>query len=134
MAPIPADRFDRPCRLAVADDDAVFRFAISAYLESDPAFEVVGVATSGPEAIELAEQADPPLDVLVLDLNMPGADGCEVAERLRRTQPELKCLVLTGTDPEDVAPRLHRVGAAYMQKGREPLAITERLQALAAAR
>jgi two-component system, NarL family, response regulator DesR len=120
------------CRLAIADDDPVFRFAIASWFEAEPEFELVGVAGSGPDAIQMVEAATPPVDLLVLDLNMPGADGYQVTSRLSCTCPDLKCLVLTGTDEEEVAPRLRELGVAYMQKGREPFALSERLLALAA--
>jgi two-component system cell cycle sensor histidine kinase/response regulator CckA len=78
--------------LVVDDEEAVLRF-VDRVLR-DAGYKTV-VATSGPEAIEIAKKAGP-LGALVTDVMMPGMTGDELARMLRQTEPALKVLYLTG--------------------------------------
>ncbi len=80
-------------RLVLADDEALIRDAVAALLALEPDLEVVAVAGSGPEALAVVERHRP--DVAVLDLQMPGADGIEVAERLARQVPACGVVIIT---------------------------------------
>ncbi|HMC80725.1 MAG TPA: response regulator, partial [Acidimicrobiia bacterium] len=61
--------------MLVADDSAAARVLIRGILEADPGLEVVGQATDGLQAVELAERLEP--DVITMDVDMPGVDGLE---------------------------------------------------------
>jgi DNA-binding NarL/FixJ family response regulator len=95
---------DAPDRIQVliADDDRSFLTSLRELIDRQPELAVVGAATDGLEAIELAEDLDP--DAVVIDLHMPLLDGVTAAARLRRDHPNLCLIALTG----DEAPALHR--------------------------
>lgn len=80
-------------RLLLADDENMFRDALATLLGLQDDLEVVAQAASGPEAMAVARST--PLDVAVLDLQMPGADGIAVAETLLALTPPVACLIVT---------------------------------------
>ncbi|WP_030452353.1 response regulator transcription factor [Herbidospora cretacea] len=80
-------------RILVADDEHLIREAVAGLLELVDGFEVVGWAASGDEAVATALRVRP--DVALLDLQMPGADGIEVARRLAAGLPGCGCVILT---------------------------------------
>jgi DNA-binding NarL/FixJ family response regulator len=80
-------------RLVIAEDQRMVRELLAALLLRELDFEVVGEASTGPEAIALATRLRP--DVLVLDIGLPEIDGIEVTRRLKKAQPDLRILVLS---------------------------------------
>jgi DNA-binding NarL/FixJ family response regulator len=86
----------------IADDDRPYLKSLHDLIDRQPELAVVGEASDGLEAIELAEQLDP--DAVVIDLHMPLLDGVSAAARLRRDHPNICLIALTG----DEAPALHR--------------------------
>ncbi|WP_030232995.1 response regulator transcription factor [Streptomyces sp. NRRL S-350] len=83
-----------PVRVLLADDEHLIRGALAALLSLEDDIEVVAQAGSGPEALAMAQSHRP--DVAVLDLQMPGKDGIEVAAELRRLLPDCRCMIVTG--------------------------------------
>ncbi|MEU4113574.1 response regulator transcription factor [Kitasatospora sp. NPDC028055] len=83
-----------PVRVLLADDEHLIRGAMAALLSLEDDIEVVAQAGSGPEALAMARTHRP--DVAVLDLQMPGKDGIEVATELRRLLPDCRCMIVTG--------------------------------------
>ena len=75
----------QPIRLMVVDDSATVRSVLRRYFESDPRFEVVGLAKDGVEALELLPELKP--DVVTLDIEMPRMTGLEVLPRLMQIRP-----------------------------------------------
>jgi DNA-binding NarL/FixJ family response regulator len=80
-------------RLLIADDHEVVRQGLRAFLDLDPALEVVGDAVDGAQAVRLAHRLRP--DVVLMDLVMPELDGVAATEVIRRELPDTKVLVLT---------------------------------------
>jgi DNA-binding NarL/FixJ family response regulator len=80
-------------RILIADDHPVFRDGIRALLDADPATEIIAEATTGDEAIALAEQHRP--DVILMDLKMPGMNGIEATRRITARSPSIRVLVVT---------------------------------------
>lgn len=80
-------------RLLLADDENLFRDALATLLGLQDDLEVAAQAASGTEAIAMARVNQ--IDVAVLDLQMPGADGIAVAETLRGLTPPVACLIVT---------------------------------------
>ncbi|GAB1823288.1 response regulator transcription factor [Herbidospora sp. RD11066] len=80
-------------RILVADDEHLIRDAVAGLLDLNDDFEVVGQAASGDEAIATALLVEP--DVALLDLQMPGLDGIEVARRLGAVLPGCACVIVT---------------------------------------
>lgn len=80
-------------RLVLADDHRMFRQGLRELIERKTAFEVVGEATTGREALEQARALRP--DILLLDIQMPELDGVAVARELATTDPDVKIVMLT---------------------------------------
>ncbi|MCZ2263951.1 MULTISPECIES: response regulator [unclassified Isoptericola] len=80
-------------RVVLADDETLIRDAVAQLLALEDDLEVVAVAGNGTEAVATIERHAP--DVAVLDLQMPGADGIEVAEAVRRTVPACGVVIVT---------------------------------------
>ncbi|MFD3686320.1 response regulator [Nocardiopsis sp. NPDC058631] len=80
-------------RILVADDEHLIRDAIAGLLDLEDDFEVVGRAASGDEALATALRVRP--DVALLDLQLPGPDGIEVARRLATELPDCRCVIVT---------------------------------------
>ena len=100
---------DAPIRVIVADDHAIVRTGIRHVLESEPGFTVVGEASNGAEAIELARTLAP--DVAVLDISMPGTSGLQVTQELRRLAPDTRVLILSMHDNSEYVLESVRAGA-----------------------
>ena len=86
-------------RVLVADDHPVVRGGIVALLGTADDLEVVGQASTGLEAVELALQLTP--DVVLMDLRMPGIDGDEATARILAECPSTRVLVLTTYESDD---------------------------------
>jgi DNA-binding NarL/FixJ family response regulator len=111
----------RVIRVAVADDDSIFRSALIEVLESDPRFEVVGAVSNGEDLVRLACDTRP--DLVVLDVRMP--DGGPVAARALRESaqgwgtPGPVVVALTAQSTVTTVVEMLREGAgAYLVKGR----------------
>ena len=104
-----------PVRVLIADDHRLFAEALEAVLSSEARIEVIGRASDGGEAVELARRLQP--DLVVLDISMPVLDGFEAAAELERLEHPPAVLMLTGSSsPEDVD-RARRAGAkGYITK------------------
>ncbi len=106
---------EAPIRVLVADDHAIVRTGIRHVLESEPGFEVVGEASTGAEALELAAALHP--HVAVLDISMPGESGLRVAAELRQRCPETQVLILSMHDNTEYVLESLRAGAhGYLLK------------------
>jgi NarL family two-component system response regulator LiaR len=77
----------------IVDDHTVVRDGLNALLSVEPGIEVVGSASDGAQAVELAQGLNP--DIILLDLVMPKMDGVQVINEIKQTNPEIKILVLT---------------------------------------
>lgn len=105
QASLPAT--DAPVRVLLADDHSIFRQGISMLLQQE-GFEVVGEASAGPEAVKLAESSHP--DVAILDYDMPGMNGIEVARRLQKFAPDTQTILLTAQEDNASAIEALRAG------------------------
>jgi DNA-binding NarL/FixJ family response regulator len=106
-------------RVIIADDHRLMREGTAALLAADPRVEVVGLASGGREAVELASRLKP--DVALLDVGMPDIGGVEACAAIRARLPATRVLMLTvSEDALDVRAAL-RVGAAgYLLKDIPP--------------
>jgi DNA-binding NarL/FixJ family response regulator len=105
-----------PIRVLVADDHPIFRGGLNALLESVADMDVVGEATTGAEAVELAGSCRP--DVVVMDLNMPGLGGIEATQRIIETIDGVHVLVMTMHEDDEAVFAALRAGAhGYLLKG-----------------
>ena len=103
-------------KLLVADDHPMLREGLVAVLGTQPDFEVVGEAADGDEVVRLASSLDP--DVILLDLEMPGADGVEALEKLRDAGSRARTIVFTAYNTDERILGSLRAGArGYLLKG-----------------
>src|SRR5687767_11020133 len=87
-----ANRMDA-IRVLIADDDPHFREGLRALLTATPGMELTAEATDGPEAIEMAQQLQP--DVVIMDLNMPAMNGIQATRQIVQMSPHIGILILT---------------------------------------
>jgi DNA-binding NarL/FixJ family response regulator len=95
--------------IVIADDHMVLRESLTALLQSQPDFDVLGTAGNGEEAVRLVQEHSP--QVLVLDLFMPDSDGFEVLRTLERAGNRVASVVLTGSDSQNDHVQVVRLGA-----------------------
>lgn len=99
-----------PIRILVTDDHAVLRAGLTALLNAEPDFTVVGEAADGSECLRVAQMLQP--DVILLDINMPGVNGLEALPLLRQQAPNSRVLVLTMHDDITYLRQVLRSGGA----------------------
>ncbi|MFI6595810.1 response regulator [Nonomuraea sp. NPDC050536] len=117
-------------RMIIVDDHPVVRDGLRGIFSGDDAFEVVGEAADGPEALVVAGRTSP--DVVLLDLRMPGMSGAEVIRRLREQQPGVHVLVLTTFgDDADVVPAIEQGATGYLLKDTPRAELRRAVQAAA---
>ncbi len=107
-------------RVLLADDQALIRSGFRVLIESDPDFEVVGEATNGKEAVELARSTR--ADVVVMDVRMPVMDGLEATRAICADDDlaGVKVLVVTTFETDDYLLEALRAGASgFVGKGVE---------------
>ncbi len=117
-------------RVLLADDHAVVRSGVRSLLEMTPDISVVGEAEDGEQALALTEALKP--DVLLLDVQMPGVSGVEVAGRLAAANSSVRVLVLSSYDTEQPVYHLLDSGVAgYLLKGEIPEQIVRAIRGVA---
>ncbi len=99
-----------PIRILIADDHQIFREGLRLLLEAKPGFSVVGEASDGLQALELAERLRP--DVMIVDVSLPGLTGIEVVRLLRLRSPQTRAIVLSSHADESYVLNALRHGAA----------------------
>ncbi|MDX2426532.1 MAG: response regulator [Cycloclasticus sp.] len=100
----------------LVDDHELVRSGIQYLLDADPDIDVVAAASSGEEAIRLAEQLKP--NVILMDLNMPGIGGSEAIKRILRKTPSAKIIALSVYDDGPIPHQALKLGArGYINKG-----------------
>jgi DNA-binding NarL/FixJ family response regulator len=105
--------------LLLADDHPIVRLSVAAYMECVRDIYVIGEAADGYETLHLSEQLMP--DVLLLDINMPGMNGIEVAQALRAQNSLVKILVFSAhADGRRVQAMLDNDVEGYLTK-QEPM-------------
>ena len=97
-------------RVLIADDDDLMRAGLVELLSGDPSIEVVGLASTGREAVARARRLDP--DVVLMDVRMPDLDGIGATGELARAAPRTKVLILTTFEQDDYIFNTLRAGAS----------------------
>jgi two-component system nitrate/nitrite response regulator NarL len=102
-------------RVLLVDDHKLYAESLMTLLSEDDRVRVVGLATNGREAVELAIELQP--DVILMDLKMPVMDGLEATKRIREAHVHAKILLLTGTeDHVDPADAIDAGANAFLRK------------------
>jgi DNA-binding NarL/FixJ family response regulator len=102
-------------RVLLVDDQAVVRRALRGRFHLEPDLEVVGEASTGSEALTLAQALTP--DVVLMDVEMPEMDGIETTAALRRVVPQSAVVILSIYDDAQTRGRAQAAGAvAFVEK------------------
>lgn len=106
-------------RLLICDDHALVREGFKQILADAPDFAVAGEAADGPEAVQAIRRGG--VDVLLLDIALPGRDGLDVLKQLHQEFPKLPVLIVSTYPEKQYALRCLRLGASgYLNKGVDP--------------
>jgi DNA-binding NarL/FixJ family response regulator len=102
-------------RVMLADDQPLIREGLAIILNTQPDIQVVGQASDGREAIELAQRTKP--DVILMDIKMPHLDGIEATRQINKTQPDIPIIILTTFSEDELVFEGIRAGASgYLLK------------------
>jgi two-component system, NarL family, invasion response regulator UvrY len=120
-------------RIAIADDHAIVRTGLRQFFADHVDLRVTGEATNGQEALELARGGE--VDVLVMDLSMPGNGGVDALSAIKARFPDLPVLILSAFPETHYATTLLRQGASgYLNKECDPEEIVTAIRTLARGR
>ena len=106
-------------RIAIVDDHAMVRAGLRQFFADQADFSVVAEAANGHEAMKIVRQGE--VDVLVMDISMPGQGGVDALAAIKARAPDLPVLILSGFAEEHYATTLLRQGASgYLNKDCDP--------------
>lgn len=121
-------------RVLIVDDHAILRAGVREMLADEDDLQVVGEAGSAEEALQILEGGTK-VDVVVLDITLPGQSGIELLKQLRDERPELAILVLSMHPERSFAVRLMRAGAnGYVPKMIVPEELVKAVRAVGTGR
>lgn len=116
-------------RVLIIDDHPLMRRGIKQLLELENSFEVIGDAGNGSEGVSLAQQLNP--DLIILDLNMKGLSGLDTLKALRAEEVDSRIVILTVSDAKNDIFALVDAGAdGYLLKDTEPETLLAQLKAI----
>jgi two-component system, NarL family, nitrate/nitrite response regulator NarL len=116
-------------KVLVVDDHPVVRKGLESCLSQQEHIKWVGAACDGEEALAKARELLP--DVILMDIDLPGKDGLEITELLRKQLPQVKVLVLSIHNHREYILRIIRSGAqGYVSKEASPAELLRAVQAV----
>lgn len=114
-------------RILLIDDHPLFRKGVAQLVGEDPGLELVGEAGDGESGIALAQQTDP--DLILIDLNMKTVSGLETLRRLKACGLRARCVVLTASDDgRDMLDAIRAGADGYLLKELEPEELCPRIR------
>ena len=120
-------------KVGIVDDHSIVRSGLRQFLSEMVDLRVVGEAASGREAIDLVRTTE--MDVIIMDLSMPGQSGIDALAMIRAKAPDVGILILSGYPEEQYAVNLIRQGASgYLNKECEPMEIVNAIRTIALGR
>jgi DNA-binding NarL/FixJ family response regulator len=120
-------------KVGIVDDHSIVRSGLRQFLSEMVDLRVVGEAASGREAIDLVRTVE--MDVIIMDLSMPGQSGIDALAMIRAKAPDVGILILSGYPEEQYAVNLIRQGASgYLNKECEPMEIVNAIRTIALGR
>jgi DNA-binding NarL/FixJ family response regulator len=119
-----------PIRVLIVDDHTLFREGLQAIFLAAQDIEVVGEAASGRQAVELAQQLEP--DVILMDIQMDGINGVEACRQILAAQPDIGIIMLTMLEDSDSLFAALCAGArGYVLKGADKAEVLKTIRAVA---
>lgn len=116
-------------RILIVDDHAVVRKGLAMVLRLEPDLDIVGEAENGQSGLTAAQRLQP--DIVLIDLVMPKMDGQKMALALRKINPQIKVMMLTGTEVDDRVFDLVAAGIeGYVLKQIEPGELVRAIRAV----
>lgn len=116
-------------KIGIVDDHAIVRSGLRNYFADHVDLRVVGEAGNGREAIDLVRTTE--MDVLVMDISMPGQSGIDALAMIRAKAPDVGVLILSGYPEAHYAVNLIRQGASgYLNKDCDPAVIVEAIRVI----
>jgi DNA-binding NarL/FixJ family response regulator len=117
-------------RVLIADDQSLFLESLATFLKNYAEdIDVVGLARNGAEALEMAAQLHP--DIVLMDVHMPVMNGVEATDRLIKSHPGVKILILSTYDEDEYVRKALGLGAAgYLLKDISPTELIASIRAL----
>jgi RNA polymerase sigma factor (sigma-70 family) len=120
----------RKVRVLIADDHGIVRKGLRLQLEQNAAFEVVGEASEGREAVRMAEELVP--DVVIMDIAMPNLNGIQATAQLVKKNPQIGVIILSMYSDETYLTRTLAAGAkGYLLKENADRDLDQAVQAVA---
>lgn len=114
-------------RIAIVDDHAMVRAGLKQFFSEEVDFRVVAEASNGREALDIVRLGE--VDVIVMDISMPGQSGVDALAAIRARAPDLPVLILSGFAEEHYATTLLRQGASgYLNKDCDPQEIAKAIR------
>lgn len=116
-------------KIGIVDDHAIVRSGLKNFFADHVDLRVVGEASNGREAIDLVRTTE--MDVLVMDISMPGQSGIDALAMIRAKAPDVGVLILSGYPEAHYAVNLIRQGASgYLNKDCEPTVIVDAIRVI----
>jgi len=116
-----------PITVLLVDDHSMVRLGLRAYFGTLDDIEVVGEAATGAEAVALARQHAP--DVVLMDLIMPGLDGVQATQQVKKASPRTQVIVLTSYhEDEHIFPAIRAGALSYVLKDIDPDDLAEAIR------
>ena len=111
----------------IADDHAIVRKGLIQIIDETPDLELIDQASNGNEILSKLPGQD--VDVLLLDINMPGQTGWEVMQKVNHEYPDIKVVILSVSSEENYAKQFYKAGAAgYLTKDSAPEQLVEAIR------
>jgi DNA-binding NarL/FixJ family response regulator len=99
-------------KIALADDEVLFRKGIGFILQREPDFEVVFEADNGRELVDFIKETNMLPDIILMDLKMPKLDGVGATRLIHEKNPELRIIALTSYYTKSFVANMIKLGAA----------------------
>ena len=114
-------------RIAIVDDHAMVRAGLRQFFSDQSDFEVVAEAANGRDALDIVRKGE--VDVVLMDISMPGHSGVDALAAIRARAPDLPVLILSGFAEQHYATTLLRQGASgYLNKDCDPEEIVKAIR------
>ena len=121
---------EKTIKIIIADDHAVVRKGLIQIIDETPDLELVDQAGDGNEVLRKLPHLD--VDVLLLDINMPGQTGWEIMQKVHQEYPDIKVVILSVSSEENYAKQFYKAGAAgYLTKDSAPEQLVEAIRKVA---